>query len=275
MTVWRTPKEKLLVALRRGEAERVVAMIDQFPAELEPNMSADTAENKLLHRAARYGHVKLIKCLVARGAEVEMENKFGMLPLHHGAVHGGEEVVGALLEAGADPNRADRAGRLPLHWAATKGHVGAARRLLEAGARVVGGDREGFTPLHRCCQEEPGPAQQEEEDRAGLDRNKAEVARLIIARGGDVSARESQGQQTPLHLAGMNGLSEVSSVLLEAGADPSAVNKVLHPSSSPLSHFSLDRTDSPHIRRAGAPREGGGDPDQGRGGRQLQQQAAQ
>ena len=49
----RTPKERLLVALRKGEAERVVAMIDQFPAELEPNMSADTAENKLLHRAAR------------------------------------------------------------------------------------------------------------------------------------------------------------------------------------------------------------------------------
>ena len=49
----RTPKERLLVALRKGEAERVVAMIDQFPGELEPNMSADTAENKLLHRAAR------------------------------------------------------------------------------------------------------------------------------------------------------------------------------------------------------------------------------
>ena len=42
-----------MIALKKGEAERVVAMIDQFPEELEPNMSADTAENKLLHRAAR------------------------------------------------------------------------------------------------------------------------------------------------------------------------------------------------------------------------------
>ena len=51
--LFRTPKEKLMVALRKGEAERVVAMIDQFPGELEPNMSADTAQNKLIHRAAR------------------------------------------------------------------------------------------------------------------------------------------------------------------------------------------------------------------------------
>ena len=51
--LFRTPKEKLMVALRKGEAERVVAMIDQFPGELEPNMSADSAQNKLLHRAAR------------------------------------------------------------------------------------------------------------------------------------------------------------------------------------------------------------------------------
>ena len=154
-----------------------------------------------------------------------------MLPLHHGAVHGGAEVIQALLEAGADPNKPDSAGRLPLHWTATKGHVQASRRLIEAGAKVVGGDSEGFTPLHRCCQEEPGPAkareeEEEEEDRARLDKNKAEVARLLLSRGGDVAAREARGQQTPLHLAAMNGLSEVTAALLEAGGDPSAVNKV-------------------------------------------------
>ena len=152
------------------------------------------------------------------------------MPLHHGAVHGGAEVVQALLEAGADPNKADRAGRLPLHWTATKGHVEAARLLVEGGARVVEADEDGFTPLHRCCQEEPQPKEGQEDNtedwRAKLDRNKAEVASLLISRGAEVTAREAKGQQTPLHLAGMNGLNEVSKVLLEAGGDPSAVNKV-------------------------------------------------
>ena len=230
-----------MVALRKGEAERVVAMMDQFPGELEPNMSADTAQNKLIHRAARYGHVKLIKSLVARGADVCIPNKFGMFPLHHGAVHGGAQVVSALLEAGADPNLADTAGRLPLHWTATKGHLQAAKVLIEGGARVVGTDQDGFTPLHRCCQEEPQSKTEEdrpEDYRARLDKKKAEVARLLISKGADVRGREVKGQQTGLHLAAMNGLAEVTAVLLEAGADPSAVNKVypLTNLSSPLSN---------------------------------------
>ena len=50
---YRTPKDKLLIALRKGQAERVSAMLDQFPEELDANMNADSADNKLLHRAAR------------------------------------------------------------------------------------------------------------------------------------------------------------------------------------------------------------------------------
>ena len=49
----RTPKDKLLIALRKGQGERVVSMLEHFSEELDPNMSADTADNRLLHRAAR------------------------------------------------------------------------------------------------------------------------------------------------------------------------------------------------------------------------------
>merc|ERR1712013_846686 len=106
----KTPKEKLLIVLRKGKADRVGAMLDQFPGELEPDMEADTAENRLLHRA-----------------NVAITNKFGMTALHHGAVHGGADVLQCLLDGGADPNQADDAGRLPLHWTATKGHVEGAK----------------------------------------------------------------------------------------------------------------------------------------------------
>lgn len=225
----KTPKDKLLIALRKGHPERVSAMLDQFPEELEPNMSADTAENKLLHRAARYGHAKMISTLVSKGADVKIANKFGMTPLHHAAVHGGADVLKALLDAGADPNKADDAGRLPLHWTATKGHVEGSQVLIDAGAKALGPDKEGFTPLHRCCQEEPMPKtseENEEEYKAKFDKAKAEVAKLLISKGANVNAREPKGQQAPLHLAAMNGLPAVTSILIQSKADTCAINKI-------------------------------------------------
>jgi len=225
----KTPKDKLLIVLRKGKADRVGAMLDQFPDELEPNMSADTAENRLLHRAARFGHAEVIKVLVAKGADVAMTNKFGMTALHHGAVHGGADVLQSLLDGGADPNQPDDAGRLPLHWTATKGHVEGAKVLLAGGAKPTGGDKEGFTPLHRCCQEEPKPASDEEAEdiyKEKLDNAKAAIAEILISKGAKIGARDLKGQQTPLHLSSMNGLVAVTGALLSAGADVNVTNKI-------------------------------------------------
>jgi len=225
----KTPKEKLLIVLRKGKADRVAAMLDQFPEELEPDMSADTAENRLLHRAARFGHAEVIKVLLAKGATVGVTNKFGMTALHHGAVHGSHDVLQCLLDGGADPNHADDAGRLPLHWTATKGHVEGAKVLIDGGAKPTGGDKEGFTPLHRCCQEEPQPASEEEAEdiyKEKLDNAKADIAKILISKGANLGARDLKGQQTPLHLSAMNGLVAVTRVLLSAGADVNVTNRI-------------------------------------------------
>jgi len=225
----KTPKERLLVALRKGQADRVSGLLDQFPDELEPDMAADTADNRLVHRAARFGHAKVVTMLAAKCADLGATNKFGMTALHHGAVHGGEDVIKALLQGGANPNQADTAGRLPLHWCATKGHVKGAMALLSGGARPKGTDKEGFTPLHRCGQEEPqGKESEEDEDqyKERLDTSKAEIAGILIKEGADTEATDFKGKQTPLHLSAMNGLVKVADVLLAAGAQPNKTNKI-------------------------------------------------
>ena len=225
------------------------ALLAQFPVELQPDMQADSAENRwcsvlqcvsytvrcrLLHRAARFGHPAVVQALVAAGADCRITNKviteyipstttkiisvylvkynfqFGMSPLHHAAVEGGPAVLVALLEAGADPNIEDRAGRLPLHWAAARGHAAAARTLLQAGARPAGQDKDGFTPLHRCCQEEP-PAKGEKEEESEEERQ----ARLDRAKA------------------------EVAELLLEHGADTACRERQGHQAvlQQPLTHF--------------------------------------
>jgi len=192
-------------------------------------MAADTADNRLLHRAARFGHAAVISLLVTKGADIGITNKFGMTPLHHGAVHGGADVIQSILDAGADPNQPDDAGRLPLHWTATKGHVEGAKVLIAGGAKPTGGDKEGFTPLHRCCQEEPQSKTDEDTEESykeKLDKAKSEIAQILIAEGASVDATELKGKQTPLHLSAMNGLVAVTGTLLSAGANVNVINKI-------------------------------------------------
>jgi ankyrin repeat protein len=54
----------------------------------------------------------------------------------------------------------------------------------------------------------------------------AEGVRLLLAKGGNVNARESVGGQTALMWAAGEGQTEVVKVLLEAGADPNVVGRV-------------------------------------------------
>merc|ERR1711971_44209 len=226
----KTKKEKLLIALRKGEAAKVATLLDGFPEEVQPDMAADTADNRLLHRAARFGHSSVVTVLLDRGAQPNMTNKFGMTPLHHGAVEGCSQVLSALIKGGGDPNTPDQSGRLPLHWVATKGHVEGTRALLDGGAKATMPDMDGFTPLHRCGQEEPPPVKKQEEeeevDRNAVDKAKAEIAGMLIKKGADIHARDMRGQQTTLHLAAMNGLVEVVKVLITHGAEINSTNKI-------------------------------------------------
>jgi len=63
----------------------------------------------------------------------------------------------------------------------------------------------GATPLHMC----------------GMSRNGQMVTALVIARGGDIEARDTYGF-TPLHRMASNNLAVGARALLNAGADPNA-----------------------------------------------------
>ena len=52
-------KDRLMVAIQKGNADKVARILDASP-DLDANMDADSARNSLLHRAARYGHVKVM-----------------------------------------------------------------------------------------------------------------------------------------------------------------------------------------------------------------------
>ena len=130
----------------------------------------------------------------------------------HEAVAGTKCLAAAklLLSKGADPCAMDPrdGGMAPLHQAVANGAEPIALELLHAGADVRGKTAaEGLTPLHLAA-------------RGGHDA----LARLLIARGGEVNACANDGR-TPLHLAAKHGRENTAKILLDNGADAKAKDK--------------------------------------------------
>lgn len=119
-------KQSLLKAIRKGQASKVTEILKQNP-KFTADETLDAAQNRLLHKAARYGKVNVVQTLLTSGADVNGENKFHMTAMHHAAVEGSAEVIEALIEAGAKVNHPDNAKRLPLHWTCAYGHLEATK----------------------------------------------------------------------------------------------------------------------------------------------------
>ena len=70
-----------------------------------------------LNWAAWYNHPAAIRLLVARGADLEAENRTGFSALHHAAEAGSLDAARTLLALGADPTHANGMGVTPVETA--------------------------------------------------------------------------------------------------------------------------------------------------------------
>ncbi len=184
-------------------------------------MSEDTFEGMpTLHDAAQHDNSRAMVRLMAKGAEVNLPNKFGQTPLHVAAGAGAHGAIETLLKAGADVAARDLRGRTPLmfaqdmktvtllqrhgadinakdrtgrtllhHWAYTGGQIVMGNherigRLIDAGANVNARDRDLETPLHKMA--------------AGF--GDADTCRVLLAKGADATLRDSR-QLTALDVA--------------------------------------------------------------------------
>ena len=201
-----------------------------------------------------------ITALVAAGADVHARDVSGFTPLHSAAQNATPAAVQALVQAGADVNAPlrsfgrgldSRGGRTPLHFATSNPNPEVAAALLEAGADV--GAREGIrggTPLHFAVRN-PNPEVAALLLDAGANVNAREFAQTYLPYGMTVSGVDETtrrlGGVTPLHEAAWpNPNPEVIHVLLEAGADPSALAWRTEDH-----HRAERRSDNPHYQWSG------------------------
>lgn len=190
-----TRAAEMIEAVKAGDADALSALLKRDPAAAV-GARADGGDSPLLI-ALYHGRRDLAEVLLAHGWRPDAFET---------AALGDVARMRAALDA--EPSAVTRFssdGWTMLHLAAFFGHVDALRLLLErgAGANAVSVNGMRNTPLHAAL---AGPA-------------RLQAARLLVAAGADVDARQ-HGGYTALHSAAQHGSLELIDVLMGAGADP-------------------------------------------------------
>lgn len=197
------PGARLVEAAETGDIAAVLKLLD---SGVDPNAAFEEFGTTPLINACREGHLKVVRLLVERGADVHQRSRgdFAMPPILLAAHH--PEVLTFLLEHGADPNAADESGRVPLHRALWMPCVECIRILLAAGAdRDI--EWDGAPAILIASY-------------SGDDAASIEAVRVLLDAGADVNQPHSWSGTTPLHKAAEDNRPDVVAFLLEMGADP-------------------------------------------------------
>uniref|UniRef100_A0A3B4ZYY5 Poly [ADP-ribose] polymerase n=1 Tax=Stegastes partitus TaxID=144197 RepID=A0A3B4ZYY5_9TELE len=100
-----------------------------------------------LHLAAGYNNLEVAEYLLQHGAEVNSQDKGGLIPLHNAASYGHVDVAALLIKYDACVNATDKWAFTALHEAAQKGRTQLCALLLAHGADPALRNQEGQSPL--------------------------------------------------------------------------------------------------------------------------------
>ncbi|XP_021431458.2 poly [ADP-ribose] polymerase tankyrase-2 isoform X1 [Oncorhynchus mykiss] len=141
--------------LLRGDAALLDAAKKGCLARVEKLCSPDNVNcrdahgrhSTLLHLAAGYNNLEVAEYLLQHGAEVNSQDKGGLIPLHNAASYGHVDVAALLIKYDACVNATDKWAFTPLHEAAQKGRTQLCALLLAHGADPALRNQEGQSPL--------------------------------------------------------------------------------------------------------------------------------
>jgi ankyrin repeat protein len=147
---------------------------------LKAGMPPQTKSNGItpLLEAARRGHSEIALALINAGADVNVQDVFGVSATMFAGICGSTELLERLIDCGANVNVKDVDGRTALVEALTTENdlpVSVIKSLIEAGADPNIRTRGGVTPLMLAATGDP------------------EILRILIAAGADVNSRDDNG----------------------------------------------------------------------------------
>ncbi len=232
--------ERLIGAVRAGDTATMRGVLDRYPDLVNATMDAnerirpsDALAMRLIHLAIAENQFEAAKLLVERGADLNVRNADGRLPLHDCFELGRDRFRDLLLNAGAEPD---------VCAAAAYGMCERLREILERDPASANDLKTGISPVGWSIYgQQPESIQILIEHGAILNRppydaaawgvaahvaNK-QMARLLLEHGADPNCRDENGN-TPAHLAIRSRIvrnpSAFIELLLASGADPTITN---------------------------------------------------
>ena len=210
-------KSPILAAIANQE-DRLVNLLLEHGAD--PNTQNRDSGDSALMRAAESGNLRITKLLLAKGGNVDHQNRRRVTAMHYAVERGKPGCLAALLSAEPSLNVVDNAGDTLLHWAARTGTPTALEFLI---------DKEGKSLLKAS-----NYSRQTALHIAVLCNRPANTI-LLLDNGADLEARDS-GDQTPLCIAARKSAEDIVRILLDRGANVNAYSNLGHTAL----HFSLE-----------------------------------
>lgn len=96
---------------------------------------------------AGYNNLEVAEFLLERGADVNAQDKGGLIPLHNASSYGHLDIAALLIKYNTVVNATDKWGFTPLHEAAQKGRTQLCALLLAHGADPFLKNQEGQSPV--------------------------------------------------------------------------------------------------------------------------------
>ncbi|OQD97576.1 hypothetical protein PENVUL_c082G09221 [Penicillium vulpinum] len=150
-----------------------------------------------LQETATSGDLEAVKALLDNGADINVVDSLGSLPLHAAAEQGHWDIARLFLEKGMSPWTQDANNSLPVHNAAKGGHLKTARLLLECDrAKGSYSNKRGETALHFAAES-----------------GNIELVQLLLSF--NVLTTSSARGKTALHRAANNGHPKVCELLMQ------------------------------------------------------------
>ena len=187
-------------------------------------------------KAVELGNAQIVKDLIAVGADVEAQNKYGYTPLSVASKKGQMEIVQILLDAGADITAQNKNGTCALSEASQNGQVRTVKMLLLKGVSdsqkdaaleaAASSDTYGCKEIVEILVKAGASAKDSNalfKMNKGYNSDEKIVEQLLLTAKADPNAKTEGGKTVLMDAAGAWGANpEILKKLLDAGADVNA-----------------------------------------------------